>query len=83
MAGDEPGRVTYSHRWTRAPQLLRGTLPQSDETPVDLQMHDRRGQNHRTIKRISGSTELRAVASSSTFAGGADGRDLKQFDGIL
>ncbi len=27
-------------------ELLKGTYIQADETPVDVQMHDRRGQNH-------------------------------------
>jgi hypothetical protein len=27
-------------------ELVRGTYIQADETPVDVQMHDRRGQNH-------------------------------------
>jgi transposase len=32
--------------WTMRRELLAGSYIQADETPVDVQMHDRRGKNH-------------------------------------
>lgn len=65
-------------------ELLGGTYIQADETPVDVQMHDRRGQNHQAYlwqySRPGGS-----VVFDFQLGRGRDGpkKFLAGFDGVL
>jgi transposase len=65
-------------------ELVRGTYIQADETPVDVQMHDRRGQNHQAYlwqySRPGGS-----VVFDFQLGRGRDGpkKFLAGFNGIL
>ena len=45
-AGVEIGRATLDGWVMRAGELLAASYLQADETPVPVQMHDRRGENH-------------------------------------
>ena len=69
-------------------ELVRGTYIQADETPVDVQMHDRRGKNHQAYLwqygRPGGSVVFdfrlgRGREGPKKFLGGFDG--LLQTDG--
>jgi transposase len=65
-------------------ELVRGTYMQADETPVDVQMHDRRGKNHQAYlwqySRPGGS-----VVFDFQMGRGRDGpkKFLAGFNGIL
>jgi len=65
-------------------ELVRGSYIQADETPVDVQMHDRRGKNHQAYLwqygRPGGS-----VVFDFRLGRGRDGpkKFLGQFEGIL
>ena len=65
-------------------ELVRGSYIQADETPVDVQMHDRRGKNHRAYlwqySRPGGSAVFHFRLGR-----GRDGpkQFLGQFEGIL
>ena len=65
-------------------ELVRGTYMQADETPVDVQMHDRRGKNHQAYlwqySRPGGS-----VVFDFQLGRGRDGpkKFLAGFNGIL
>jgi transposase len=65
-------------------ELVRGTYMQADETPVDVQMHDRRGKNHQAYlwqySRPGGS-----VVFDFQLGRGRDGpkKFLADFNGLL
>jgi transposase len=65
-------------------ELLRGTYIQADETPVDVQMHDGRGQNHQGYIWQFG-TPGGGVVFDFRLGRGREGpkQFLGQFDGIL
>jgi transposase len=65
-------------------ELLNGTYIQADETPVDVQMHDRRGQNHQAYLWQYGRPGG-AVVFDFRLGRGREGPKefLGQFEGIL
>lgn len=65
-------------------ELLRGTYIQADETPVDVQMHDGRGQNHQGYLWQYG-TPGGGVVFDFRLGRGREGpkQFLGQFEGIL
>ena len=65
-------------------ELVRGTYIQADETPVDVQMHDGRGQNHQAYLWQYGSPEG-SVVFDFQLGRGREGpkRFLGNFEGIL
>src|SRR6201997_645606 len=65
-------------------ELLRGTYIQADETPVDVQMHDGRGENHQGYLWQYG-TPGSGVVFNFRLGRGREGpkQFLEQFNGIL
>src|ERR1700745_3681402 len=65
-------------------QLLAGSYIQADETPVDVQTHDKRGQNHQAYLWQYG-TPGGATVFDFRMSRGREGpaRFLSQFEGIL
>jgi len=65
-------------------ELLRGTYIQADETPVDVQMHDGRGENHQGYLWQYG-TPGGGVVFNFRLGRGREGpkQFLEQFNGIL
>jgi transposase len=65
-------------------ELLAGSYIQADETPVDVQMHDGRGQNHQAYLWQYG-TPSGSVVFDFRLGRGREGprQFLQQFDGIL
>jgi transposase len=65
-------------------ELLRGSYIQADETPVDVQMHDRRGKNHQAYLWQYGRPGA-SVVFDFRLGRGREGpkRFLDKFEGIL